>query len=42
VQIRGSAIAEVVEDAYRRYGLPVMVTETSAKGDIRHTRPVDG
>jgi beta-glucosidase len=34
VKIRGSAIAEVVEDAYRRYGLPVMVTETSAKGDI--------
>jgi beta-glucosidase len=35
VRVRGSAIAEVVEDAYRRYGLPVMVTETSAKGDLR-------
>ncbi len=29
----GSAITEVIEDAYRRYNIPVMVTETSAKAD---------
>ena len=32
----GSAIAEVIRDAHSRYGLPVMVTETSAN------EPVDG
>lgn len=30
----GSAIAEVIQDAHRRYGLPVMVTETSANASV--------
>jgi hypothetical protein len=29
----GTAIAEIVADAYARYHMPIMVTETSAKGD---------
>lgn len=31
----GHAIAEILLDAYQRYGRPVMVTETSARGDLR-------
>jgi beta-glucosidase/6-phospho-beta-glucosidase/beta-galactosidase len=30
----GATIAEVVADAYTRYGLPVMITETSARADV--------
>jgi beta-glucosidase len=31
--IHGNTIAEVVRDAYQRYQMPVMITETSAKRD---------
>jgi hypothetical protein len=34
LNISGLAIGEVISDAHARYGLPVMVTETSAKRDI--------
>ena len=35
VRTHGKALAEVVSNAYARYQMPVMVTETSAQGDIR-------
>jgi len=34
----GSAIAELLEAVLHRYGLPVMVTETSARGDLSERR----
>lgn len=30
----GHALAEILTDAYQRYHMPVMVTETSAKGEV--------
>ena len=34
LDVSGLAIAEVLSDAYARYGIPLMVTETSARRDI--------
>lgn len=32
---KGAGFAELIEDYHRRYGAPVMITETSARGDQR-------
>lgn len=34
-RVHGSALTEVMREAYARYGLPMLVTETSARGSIK-------
>ena len=38
VEQDGAGFVHLIEDYYKRYGVPIMVTETSAKGDVRRPR----